>query len=216
MIENSDKSCDPELLIQRYKKHGFDPLRIESVTEQLRQICYSQCSNILEVGIAGGVLRHFFELFPQISHTTIDIAEDFSPDHVGSVTEMPFEDGQFDMILCCQVLEHLPFSEFLPALKELKRVTSEKVILSLPDKTRHFGVAVCLARLGWFSFEWNPVRIKYALRGLQSKGQHCWEIGCKGTLQKDIVRSIKEAGFEIEKHYRLYRYPWHHFFILGV
>lgn len=214
MIENSSKEYRSEQFIERYKKYGFDPLRIESITEQLRQICYSKYSNILEVGVAGGVLKHFFELFPQISHTTIDIAKDLSPDYVGSVTDMPFEDAEFDLVICCEVLEHLPFEEFLPALKEINRVAKHKVILSIPDKTRRFGIGLCLARLGWYTFEWNPVRRKYSCRKLMSTGQHCWEIGCKGTLQKDIARNINKAGFKIEKHYRLYDHPWHHFFIL--
>lgn len=201
---------------ERYKIHGFDPIRIESITEQLRQICYSGCHEVLEIGIAGGFLRHCFKLFPQISHTTLDIAEDLSPDYVGSVTNMPFEDKKFDIVVCGEVLEHLPFAKFLTALKEIRRVTRHKAIISLPDKTRHFGIAVCLARWGWFMFEWNPTRRKYAREGLGSTGQHYWEIGCKGTLAKDIVRNIKEAGFKIEKEYRLWRHAWHRFFILRV
>lgn len=69
------KMYDPQETIERYKKNAFSPLRIESITEQLRQICYSGYTNILEIGIAGGFLRHCFKLFPQISHTTLDIAE---------------------------------------------------------------------------------------------------------------------------------------------
>lgn len=98
MNEGPKPSCDVQDTIERYRKYGFDPLRIESVTEQLRQICYSGCHEVLEIGIAGGFLRHCFKLFPQISHTTLDIAEDLSPDYVGSVTNMPFEDKKFDIV----------------------------------------------------------------------------------------------------------------------
>ncbi len=142
-----------------YEKHAFHPIRIESITEQLRQICYSGYTNILEIGVGKGFLRQCFQLFPHISHTAIDIAEDLHPDYVGSVTEMPFKDKQFDVVVCGEVLEHLPFTEFLPALKE---------------------------------------------------------ISYKGTLRKDVVKKIKEAGFRIEKQYRLWKHPWHCFFILGV
>jgi SAM-dependent methyltransferase len=201
---------------EQYQKHGFDPLRIESITEQLRQICYSGYTNILEIGIAGGFLKHCFKLFPQISHITIDIAEDLSPDCVGSVTNLPFEDNQFDVVVCGQVLEHLPFTEFLPALKEIRRVARHKAIISLPDRTRHFGIALCFARFGWFKFEWNQTRRCYARNEFKFDGQHYWEIGCKGTLAKDVTRKIKRAGFKIEKQYRLWKHPWHRFFILRV
>lgn len=214
MDRHAKKMYDPQETIERYKNNAFDPLRIESITEQLRQICYSSYTNILEIGIAGGFIRHCFKLFPQISHTTIDIAEDLSPDYVGSVTNMPFEDNQFDLAVCGEVLEHLPFTEFLPALKEIRRVTRHKVIMSLPDKTRHFGIAVCLARFGWFRFEWNPPRRRNTRKEFEFNGEHYWEIGCKGTLSKDVVKKIRGAGFKIEKQYRLWKHAWHRFFIL--
>lgn len=216
MNGKTHKIYKPQVTAEAYDKHAFHPLRIESITEQLRQICYSGYTNILEIGVGRGFLKHVFRLFPQISHTTIDIAEDLSPDHVGSVTNMPFEDSQFDVVVCGQVLEHLPFTEFLPALKEIRRVARHKVILSLPDKRHHFGIAVCLARFGWFGFEWNPARRRIARKEYEFNGEHYWEIGCKRTLRKDIVKKIKEAGFKIEKQYRLPKHAWHCFFILDV
>ena len=212
--ENRDRVGKHQGYAEQYHEYRFDSLRIESITEQLRQICYSGYTNILEIGILGGFLRHCFKLFPQISHTTIDVAEDLSPDYVGSVTDMPFEDNQFDLVVCGQVLEHMPFTDFLPALKEIKRVARHKAIISLPDKRRHFGAAICLARFGWFTLEWNPARRQYARKKLESGGQHHWEIGCKGSLIKDVVGRMKDAGFKIEKQYRLAKHAWHCFFIL--
>jgi len=210
------KEYNPRLTIEGYQKHAFDPLRIESVTEQLRQISYSGYRTVLEIGIAGGFLRHCFKLFPQISHTTLDIAESLSPDYVGSVTHMPFGDKQFDVVVCCEVLEHLPFTNFLTALKEIRRVARHKAIISLPDRTRRFGIAICLARFGWFRFEWNPSRWENAHDKLKFNGEHYWEIGCKGSLPRDVVWNIKRAGFKIEKQYRLWKHAWHRFFILRV
>lgn len=197
-----------------YEKHAFHPLRIESITEQLRQICYTGYTNILEIGVGKGFLKHCFKLFPQISHTTVDIAEDLSPDYIASVMNMPFEDKQFDVVVCGQVLEHLPFTDFLPALREIRRVAQHKVIISLPDKRRRFGFAVCLARFGWFRCEWNFSRRSYTRRKFKFTGEHYWEIGCKGTLGKDVVKKITEAGYHIEKQYRLWKHSWHCFFIL--
>jgi len=204
----------PQVTCSHYDKYAFHPLRIESITEQIRLISYNGYTNILEVGVGKGVIKHFLRLFPQVQHTSIDVAEDLHPDFVGSVTDMPFEDKQFDLTLCCQVLEHLPFEDFSIALKEIKRVTRYKAIISLPDKRRHFGFAVCLARFGWFRFEWNPVRRHIARKEFKFDGEHYWEIGCKGTLAKDVISKMKEAGFKIEKQYRLWKHPWHCFFVL--
>ena len=215
MNENAHRIYKPQVTAEAYEEHAFHPIRIESVTEQLRQICYSGHTNILEIGVGKGFLRHCLKLFPQISHTTIYIAEDLHPGYVGSVTNTPFEDSQFDVVVVCgEVLEHLPFSEFLPALKEIRRVARHKVIVSLPDKRRYFGVAICLARLGWLTFEWNPTRRRYARQEFKFDGEHYWEIGCKGTTNKDVVSKIREAGFKIERQYRLEKHDWHCFFIL--
>jgi len=170
--KNTKDLYKPQVRADVYQKHSFHPIRIEGITEHLRQICYSGYTNILEISPGRGFLRHCFKLFPQISHTALDIAEDLHPDYVGSVTELPFAENQFDLTLCCQVLEHLPFKDFLPALNEIRRVTRHKAIISLPDKTRHFGFAVCLARLGWFRFEWNSVRKHYARKEFEFNGEH--------------------------------------------
>ncbi len=214
MNGNTHKMYKSQVTMDIYVKNAFHPLRIESITEQLRQICYSGYTTILEIGVGKGFLKHCFKLFPQISLKTIDINKDLHPDYIGTVTNMPFEDNQFEVVLCAQVLEHLPFTDFLTALSEIRRVARHKVIISLPDRRRHFGFAVCVARFGWFKFEWNPARRRYARQQFEFNGEHYWEIGCKGSLGKDVVKNIKEAGFRIEKQYRLWKHSWHCFFIL--
>lgn len=206
----------PQVNAEAYEKHAFHPLRIESITEQLRQICYSDCTNILEVGVGRGLLKHFLEPFPHIQHTSIDIAKDLYPDVIGSVTEMPFPNDQFDMVICGQVLERLPFYHFHKALSEIHRVSSRKALLSLPDKRRHFGLGICIARWGWKIYEWNPARMKYSLKPFKFDGQHYWEVGCKGSLGNDIDHCVRRVGFVIEKKYRLLKHDWHCFFLLDA
>ena len=207
-------SHSPQVEAKVYVKHAFHPLRIESITEQLRQICYAGYNNILEVGVGKGLLKHFLKPFPPVSHTSLDIAEDLHPDYIGSVTDMPFENGQFELTVCCEVLEHLPFEDFLPALKEIHRVTKHRAILSLPDTRRRFGIAVCFFRFGWFKKEFNFIRRKFGYKKFAFDGEHYWEIGCKGTRIKEVVDKIHKAGFNIERQYRLEKQEWHCFFIL--
>ncbi|MBN1846255.1 MAG: methyltransferase domain-containing protein [Sedimentisphaerales bacterium] len=216
MQDNGHNRRRPGISVEKYQKHLFDPLRIESITEQLRQISYSGCRSVLEIGAAGGFLSHCLKLFPQVSHLTIDIAEALSPDCVASVTQMPFADDQFELIVCGQVLEHLPFAAFLPALRELRRVARHKVILSLPDITRHFGLAVCLARRGWFRWEWNPINRRCQHRQSAIAAEHYWEIGYQDIRAETVVKAIEQAGFILESQYRLWKHPWHRFFLLQV
>ncbi|WP_269524300.1 class I SAM-dependent methyltransferase [Coraliomargarita parva] len=49
---------------------------------------------------------------------------------VQDIYNLPYADGEFDLVLCLEVLEHL--SEPEKALAELKRVSSGRLILSVP------------------------------------------------------------------------------------
>ena len=205
---------DVQVSSDHYKKNEFDSLRIESLTEQLRQICFSGYTNILEIGIVNGFLKYCLDFFQDINLTTADIAKDLHPDHVCSVLNMPFQDKQFDLIICCEVLEHLHFMDFLPALKEIRRIARHKVIISLPDMTRHLGLIINFARFRGLSLNWNQLRKRYSRKEYKFNGEHYWEIGYKNSLPKDVIAKIKTAGYKIENQFRLCKNPWHRFFIL--
>ncbi len=49
-----------------------------------------------------------------------------------SIDAMPFEDASFDLVLCLEVLEHV--REPTPAIAELARVCSDRVVVSVPDE----------------------------------------------------------------------------------
>lgn len=52
--------------------------------------------------------------------------------HVGDLREMPYGDGSFDLVICLEVLEHLPDPH--RGLRELRRVTSAHCLLSVPHE----------------------------------------------------------------------------------
>lgn len=61
--------------------------------------------------------------FTSRRHPHVDAAQ-------GSVYELPFEDGAFDLVLSLEVLEHLKSPA--AALRELNRVTRGGLVLSVP------------------------------------------------------------------------------------
>lgn len=71
--------------------------------------------NVLDVGSGGSCYNVYFP-----NRTTFDIDELRSPDIVGDIHKMPFQNEQFDVVLCTEVFEHLknPFK----AAQEIKRV----------------------------------------------------------------------------------------------
>jgi SAM-dependent methyltransferase len=180
--------------VGHYRSEGFSSLRIDSFAQQIKEISFSECKSILEVGVGGGLISHFLKLFEELQYTGIDIDSDLQPDVIGSVTKMPFLNKQFELTLCCQVLEHLPFYEFEKALKELNRVTSKTVILSLPDQRKRMGLSICVPKLQWKKFELN-----YRILGSKYKDKwHQWEIGYKNVPFSLIKYKILESGLKIK------------------
>jgi SAM-dependent methyltransferase len=49
---------------------------------------------------------------------------------VADITRLPFEDQSFDLVVCSEVLEHVP--DDTQALKELLRVAKSKVLITVP------------------------------------------------------------------------------------
>lgn len=50
----------------------------------------------------------------------------------GNVVSLPFDDNQFDAVLCAEVLEHIPESLLAKACSEIARVSRGKVVIGVP------------------------------------------------------------------------------------
>jgi Methyltransferase domain len=155
-------------------------------------------TKFLEVGVGSGVVSSLLKA-KGISVTTCDIDGSLNPDVVGSVLSLPFYDGQFDLVLCGEVLEHIPFDDFYHALKELSRICSGRLVISLPYPRLGFslGVALGLPKVPIVNI---PLRIPlFFIKNRFERNLHYWEVGRRGcpTLN-DIRRTMEEAGFIIK------------------
>ncbi|HEY5959293.1 MAG TPA: class I SAM-dependent methyltransferase [Polyangiaceae bacterium] len=94
---------------------------------------------VLEVGCGEGHLTQF--LFERLLPERFDACdlglERLTPHRdpriefrQASAYELPYADASFDLVLCCEVLEHL--TEPQRAVRELERVTASSVIVSTP------------------------------------------------------------------------------------
>jgi len=135
------------------------------------------------------------------------------------VFEMPFADGAFDAAACFQMLEHLPFERFGPALREMRRVARVGVALSLPDcsyaLTMRMGVRN--PRKDGVVAAWTVQPASWALRKLKqvpNSAGHYWEIGRRGTPLSVVRQAIREAGWRVEKEFRTAENAYHRFFVL--
>lgn len=164
--------------------------------------------NILEIGMGNGTVTDYLRKRYKI--TTLDVEKELNPDVLADVRKMPFKDKEFDVALCCEVLEHLPFEEFSKALGEIKRV-AKNVIISLPDHRRtilNLSVKIpFLKKFGIF------IKIP-SFQTHKFDGHHYWEIGKKGFPPKRIIDEIKKSGLEVKKHFVPSNAPVNHYFVL--
>jgi len=169
-------------------------------------------NNVLEIGMGNGIVSLILKKFG-FSVTTLDHSEKLGPDIVASVTDMPLDDESFDVVLCCEVLEHIPYSDFEKALHEIYRVTRNHLILTLPDKNRFYSISAkfpMMTRERKFIIECPflfPKEHKF-------DGEHYWEIGKKGYSLGRICKSINNSGFTIISTYRMREIPWHRMFVV--
>lgn len=124
---------------------------------------------------------------------------------------IPLPDQSRDVLLCAEILEHLPFDQFEPALREIARVCRIGVVLSLPHYGPYlkFGFKVSFLReRKWiWKLPWPRKHIRNPAIG------HEWEIGKRGT-RAGKIRRILEAIFHIEREYILWENHYHHFYVL--
>lgn len=206
------KETSPQLNTGHYFKRAYDTKeRFISYWHQINEIIKLKPSKVLEVGIGNGFVRRYLKE-KGLDVTTLDIAQSLEPDVAGSGLAIPFKNGSFDVVVCCEVLEHLPYSELSKALKEIHRVSLKYVVLSLPDVTTVYRINIELPRI-------KPIKkliVHPFHRPAQHvfDGEHCWEIGKIGYPLKRIELDIRQSNLNIIKTYRVFEFYYHRFFLL--
>lgn len=185
--------------------HQIDEVRRS--TDRLTQ-------NVLVVGKGSSFVDSYL-LRQNFKVSTLDIDPSLNPTFCASVLQAPFADHTWNTIVCCQVLEHLPFEHFHGALLELRRLLTDDgtLILSLPDLSRSYRFSFQVPGLG----EWKlllDVPIPNILKkAWQFNGEHHWNIGNKNFPRDRIRKSILQTGFRIAREYAVFEMKWHRFFI---
>ncbi len=106
---------------------------IDSISREDVEVNHS-----LDIGARDGhfslLLAEYFEKV-----TALDLEKPLIPHEKiscvrGDVTDLNFEDNQFDLVLCAEVLEHIPSSLLKNAVAELSRVSKKYLLIGVPYK----------------------------------------------------------------------------------
>lgn len=219
-----------------YVTHYDSRARLYSYVEQIEEIRRLAPQTVLEVGVGSGYLTAVLRLYGyQVE--TVDIDAELRPDVVASVDALPQAENSFDLAVCFQVLEHLPYAALPDALRQLAFVSRKYVLISLPDIRP--CVRVMFARRSpvmarwwlingrklwhratrrWQDYTQHEVGAAGEVWGTYNEhvfdGQHYWEIGKRETPLPAVLRAIAEAGLQAEVHWRGFLNAYHHFFLL--
>ena len=158
----------------KYFANAFLPHRLVRWTS-----IYLQCApivqrhdvqSVLEFG-SGRNLTKFISEYLGISHTSVDISDRFSPDHVSSILDFPFRDQKFDLVCSFQCLEHNPLEQLDDLIAHMVLFTNKYLYVSLPYAGSWFSFSLSL-RIPKFHISTNEFSLPTWLGGARSTSDH--------------------------------------------
>lgn len=207
---------EPSLPRELYFSEGyFSQKGLYSLCQQLIEVYQTRCETLLEIGKGNGFVSDFLRS-AGIKVTTVDVNPSLQPDIVGSIHELHkyFGKKSFDCVLCAEVLEHIPFSEFQPSLKALRRHTQSTCIITLPrcdPPPYEISFQCSLPRIGT-----RQVKLTFprsTKRNPLYPGHH-WELNHDDACSLEVIQKAMRQHFATVKDYRFEFNPYHQFFIL--
>ncbi len=196
--------------------HDYDSAeRFLSYYAQIDAAQRTQPKTILEIGIGNKTVCNYLRTLGY-AVTTCDFDARLKPDKVGDIRTLPFKDNQFDTVLACEILEHIPFSDVVQALKELQRVTKHAVVVSIPYSCA-FVENVLAISIPFLHKQFRfAFRIPYFLFKIIFGGknkEHYWEMG-RRYYSKRRIRRLLRHYFTIEREFQPLLNSRHYFFVL--
>lgn len=212
-MDNLKEQKTQNIILDRYRGKYDSKRRFISYWQQIHEVSKRSPQTVLEIGIGNGFTSRYLRE-KGIHLITCDIEKALKPDYVASVTNLPFPDNNFDVVLACEILEHIPYENALRGLCEIYRVSSACAVVSLPDSTRCACITFPIPGYGKIQKIINVPNLcpkKHAI----TKSGHFWEIGKKDFSLKRVTNDMQTSGFIVEKTYRIFENPYHRFFILN-
>ncbi len=186
---SKDIQTDPSQYFNGYDK----PLRWLSYKTQCELAVKFGKKNVLEIGVGNKTVSSYMKE-RGLNVTLFDFDPRLKPDITGDVRALPFKNGSFDTVVCFEVLEHLPFESVGGVLQDLKDISSEYVVVSVPH---FYGIFMELAfKIPGFERKTLQLKIPFPVKH-KVKRQHYWELGKRGFSAGRLKSLFSRAGFTL-------------------
>ena len=210
--------------------------RLQSHLMQIYLALKTNPKNILEIGIGAKIVSATLKNYCDV--ITADVDKSLEPDFILDISNSKdfdqFDDNSFDLIIICEVLEHVPYTNLDSILKSLRRITKKYVIISVPNQKNIYKLT--LFKRGYDSKIFTPYfrflnlfielinkfgtvladihyRMKKKKRKFKFDGEHYWELGIEDYTLEKFENQIQKY-FKVIMQGRLRENFYHHFFLL--
>ncbi len=181
--------------------------RFMSYWHQINEALALKPKTVLEVGTGCGVVANYLR-FKGVKVSTMDISPELRPDYLLNFKDLhTLGPNKFDVVICCQLLEHFPLDELEGLLSQLSNASREYVIISVP----HYALDVSVG----FNLHHRKKILKLKIPSPKKlmAGEHYWELGRVGDANFRFYQAINKF-FTIEKDFILPENMYHRMLVL--
>ncbi len=210
--------------------------RLQSHLMQIYLALKTNPTKILEIGIGDKLVTSTLKNYCNV--ITADKDKSLKPDYVLDISNSKdfnqFSDNSVDLIIICEVLEHVQYDNIDSIFKSLRRITKKYVLISVPNQKNIYKLTLfkkgydnkifvpyfkilnlfieIVNRIGTVmaDIQYNMKRKK---RKFKFDGEHYWELGIENYSIENFKNQIQKY-FKVIKQGRLRENFYHHFFLL--
>ncbi|MBI3288607.1 MAG: methyltransferase domain-containing protein [Elusimicrobia bacterium] len=181
--------------------------RWSSYWYQIRSVVLTEPNNVLLIGKGNGLVPDYLR---QEGYRVdcADIQARLMPEILADVRKLSAHvpAGSFDTVCAFQILEHLPYADFIASVLQMAVVSRRHVLISLPVA----GIPLSF-RLRIKSHVLSFGRQFRLFRSRKISSHHQWEIGLKEHPLRKVLADL-QAAVNVNKHYICPDNPYHYFF----
>lgn len=190
------------------------PQRWSGYWHQIDEVMDSGARDVLEIGPGNKIVSDVLKKIG-FNVKTLDFDPEIKPDYLKDLTKLdPKDIPEFDLILACEIFEHIPYEDFLNSLKKMLEVSNKYLVISLPYVLKGSFI-FSLGAMIYPIFRWKKFIKKFIVSPTkwEYNGKHYWELGTKQTPLRKVLKDIKLAGWKIKKGYIVKEDPYRYFII---